>query len=266
VERLLKSPFPGMDPYLESHWGDIHHSLIAYARETLQAVLPRDLRARVEERVFLEATAGFGRRVIPDVRVVEHRPATAPVPATASAVAIAEPLTIVLADEPTTQGYIEIRDLSSGSRVVTVIEVLSPSNKLPGEGRRLYVHKQRELVEAGVSLVEIDLVRTGRRVLRVPQARIPPSHRTPYQVCVSRGWHRDQVDVYRVPLRERLPVILVPLRETDPEVALDLQALLDRAYETGGYDDLDYTIPPEPPLGPEDARWADDLLRAAGLR
>ena len=104
----LKSPFPGTDPYLQSHWGDIHHSLIAYGRETLQAVVPRDLRARVEERVFLEATAGFGRRVIPDVRVVEHRPATAPVPATASAVAIAEPLTIVLADEPTTQGYIEI--------------------------------------------------------------------------------------------------------------------------------------------------------------
>ena len=49
----MKSPFPGMDPYLEGHWGDLHHRLIQYAGDALQPGLPNDLRAWVEERVFL---------------------------------------------------------------------------------------------------------------------------------------------------------------------------------------------------------------------
>src|SRR5256885_6518067 len=50
----VKSPFPGMDPYLEARWGDVHQSLITYARDALQPNLPPDLRARVEERVFVQ--------------------------------------------------------------------------------------------------------------------------------------------------------------------------------------------------------------------
>jgi hypothetical protein len=33
---------------------------------------------------------------------------------------------------PVRQGFIEIIDLKAGRRVVTVIEILCPSNKLPG--------------------------------------------------------------------------------------------------------------------------------------
>lgn len=32
----MASPFPGMDPYLEQHWGDVHPSFITYARDQLQ--------------------------------------------------------------------------------------------------------------------------------------------------------------------------------------------------------------------------------------
>ena len=69
----MPSPFPGMDPYLEAHWRDIHTRLIIYASDALQAVLPTGLRARVEESVLLETPLGLGKHpLFPDVRVVEY--------------------------------------------------------------------------------------------------------------------------------------------------------------------------------------------------
>src|SRR5712691_11835927 len=259
----MASPFPGMDPYLEQFWGDVHHRLITYACDQLQGILPGDLRARVEERVFVESPEGQDRSMYPDIRVVERGHRKGGSPALAGGVAVAEPLRIHLPDEPVTQGYIEIIDLTTGRRVVTVIEVLSSSNKLPGEGRNLYQRKQQECRAAGVNLVEIDLLRAGPWVLAVRESLVPASHRVPYRVCVYRPRDKDALgEVYRVPLRERLPVINVPLRETDADVRLDLQALIDLCYRNGGYDeDLDYQAEPSPPLTPGDARWADALLR-----
>jgi hypothetical protein len=255
-----------MDPYLESHWGDVHHSLITYARDQLQTVLPPDLRARVEERVCVESTEGVARSLYPDLRIVERERGKRPFGLLSSGPAVAEPLLIPL-DEPATEGFIEIREAGSGNRVITVVEVLSLSNKLPGEGQDKYLQKRREFKAAGVSLVEIDLLRTGKRLLPVPQSRLPASHRTTYQAWVSRGWQPLLVAVYRMPLRARLPVLSIPLRETDADVPLDLQALLEQCYRNGGYeDDLDYTLPPEPPLDPDDARWAAALLRRQGRR
>ncbi len=67
-------------------------------------------------------------------------------------------------------------------------------------------------------------------------------------------------------MRERLPAIAIPLRRDDRDVPLDLQALLDQCYEAAAYDDIDYREEPDPPLKPDDARWADELLREQGLR
>ncbi len=262
----MASPFPGMDPYLESHWGDVHHSLITYARDQLQTVLPTGLRARVEERVCVESTEGVVRSLYPDLRIVERERGRRPSGSPSSGPAVAEPLLISL-DEPATEGSIEILEAGSGKRVITVVEVLSWSNKLPGEGQDKYLQKRRELKAAGVSLVEIDLLRTGKRLLPVPQGRLPASHRTTYQAWVSRGRQPLVVAVYPMPLRARLPVLSIPLRETDADVPLDLPALLEQCYRNGGYDDdLDYTLPPEPPLDPDDARWAAALLRRQGRR
>ena len=69
----MPSPFPGMDPYLEAHWRDVHARLIIYACDALQGVLPTPLRARVEESVLLETPKGIGDHpLFPDVRVVEY--------------------------------------------------------------------------------------------------------------------------------------------------------------------------------------------------
>jgi hypothetical protein len=266
----VKSPFPGMDPYLEAHWRDVHQRLVIYSCDILQPALPRDLRARVEERVFVESPLGAQRAVYPDVRVIERPrrkvPAETRPGGRAAGAATAEPLIIHLEDEPVTEGYVEIIEVGSGGRVVSVIEFLSLSNKLPGEGQDLYLQKQREMFSGGVSLVEIDLLRAGRRILAVPEERLPASYRTPYRTCVHRSWQGKAYEVYRLPLRERLPVVNVPLRETDPDVALDLQLLIEKCYENGAYDDLDYGREPDPPLEPEDAAWADALLLEQGRR
>lgn len=262
----MRSPFPGMDPYLEARWRDVHARMIIHAAERLQERLPNDLRARVEERVFVEQALGAEWSVYPDVRVVE-RPGQRAAPRLPSReLAVAEPLVIHVDDEPATQGFIEIREAGTGHRVISVIEILNLANKVSGEGQDLYRQKQRELKEGGVSLVEIDLLRAGRRVLSIPPEAIPPSHRTTYQICIRRGSRPAAVEVYRAPLRERLPLIPIPLRETDPDSPLDLQAILDHCYSAGAYDDIDYAAEPDPPLDPADAAWADALLREKGLR
>jgi hypothetical protein len=261
---IMKSPFPGMDPYLEQHWGDVHHNLITFAQGMLNEHLPRDLRARVQERVLVELPSEDCVD-FPHIRVVEHEPrGQAGTALAASDVTLAEPLEVPFL-EPETQGFLEIVEARPERRVITVLEVLSPSNKYAGPGRELYRQKQRDLAAGCVSLVEIDLLRAGPHVLQVPLAQYPPSYRTAYKVCVHRGW-KASAEIYRVPLRERLPTVRVPLRQTDADVPLDLQALITQVYRHGRYDDIDYTVAPVPPLEPEDAIWADELLRVAGKR
>lgn len=264
---MNRSPFPGMDPYLEASWGDIHHRLITYSCDQIQGQLPRDLKARTEERVLLGSPFhDHVSRVVPDVRVVER-----PDVGTGGAVAVleappglSEPL-LIADDEPITEGFIQIIDTSSGQHVVTVIEVLSPSNKRAGEDRRQFLRKRKSLVRGGVSIVEIDLLRIGRRLEPLDRRTLPRGYETPYCVLIRRPWRWD-FEYHRIPLRERLPKIPIPLRQTDPDVVLDLQAVFDQAYVNGRYDDTDYTVDPKPSLSDADAAWADALLQEKGRR
>ena len=169
-------------------------------------------------------------------------------------------------DEPLTEGYIEIVDAASGNRVVTVIEFLSPTNKLPGWERDQYQKKQSAVIRSGANLVEIDLTRSGERALALETHAMPADCRTTYQICVWRGGPPGRFEVYRAPLTRRLPPIRIPLRPTDADVRLDLQSLADRCYANGRYDDLNYRAEPNPPLSAEEAAWADAMLRGKGLR
>lgn len=269
----MDSPFPGMDPYLERHWADVHQALVTYSRDQIQARLPADLRARMGERLVIAIPEERARVFVPDVRVVEDpawraREGQGEVAVLdGPEVAVATPLVLV-AEGPRREGFIEIIE-SAGERVVTVIEVLSPANKQPGRDLDQYLRKRDHLAQAGISLVEVDLLRGGRRVPIVPEGQIPETHRTPYAVTVRRGWGPDApnaIELYRAPLRERLPGIRVPLREADRDVPLDLQAVIAQAYRNGRYHQLDYRGKPDPPLDSADAAWADALLREKGRR
>ncbi len=135
----MDSPFPGMDPYLEQYWRSVHQRLITYAGDQLQAALPRRFRVDVEERVFVAGEFDEGRTIWPDVHVTERHPSRNSESGTASGTAIAEPVVVELQDEPVTETYLEIVDVASGNRVITAIEFISPTNKLPGDGNDLYV-------------------------------------------------------------------------------------------------------------------------------
>lgn len=257
-----------MDPYLELHWRDVHQSLVTYARDQLQGKLPGDLIARMEEQVYVEPHDGAaeGRIIYPDVRVTEHagRERGKGGVAVIEEV-VAEPL-VIYVPEPTTEAYIEIREAGARQRLITVIEILSPSNKSTPKGRKKYREKQDELEAGDVSLVEIDLLRRGRWMMAVPKARIPVARRTEYGASVRRGWNPWRLEFYALPLRERLPSIRIPLRERDQDVPLNLQALVDQCYANGRYDSIDYKLDLDPPFDTADAAWLGDLLKSARCR
>lgn len=165
-----------------------------------------------------------------------------------------------------TERHLEIVNASDGGRVVTVIELLSPANKIGVDAQLAYIRKQRECTAANINLVEIDLIRAGSFVLAVPQERLPPSCRTPYLACVRRAAEPQVAEVYPMPLRNSLPTIRIPLRSTDADVALPLQSLLDACYRDGRYRRTNYRDDPTPRLDDADAAWADELLCTAGLR
>lgn len=261
----MKSPFPGMDPYIEKYWRDIHARLIIYSSDEINAQLPDDLRCRVEERVVVEPDEGKPRNIYPDVRVVERpeRPGGVAVLEPATEVAYGESVVLDVQSDAASETYLEIIDNASGKKVVTVIEFLSLANKLPGEGQILYRKKQAEVLASDASLVEIDLLRDGQRVQAVDENLVPLDLRTPYRACVRRPWIPMKYEFFPIRLRERLPAIRIPLREKDAEVRLALQPLIDRCYHLGRYDDIDYSVAVDPPLSPADAEWARGLVSQA---
>jgi Protein of unknown function (DUF4058) len=264
----MPSPFPGMDPYLEAHWRDIHAGLIIYSRDALQGVLPSSLRARVEESVLLETPTGIADHpLIPDVRIVEYPSRRVTETAPGVGIVVAEPELVEVDADPATETFIEIIDRESGNRVVTVIEFLSPSNKSPGRNRDQYERKQREICSSDSNLVEIDLNRFGTHALAFPLGNLKKSGRTPYMASVRRSHGSGVAEVYAMPLWERLRTIKIPLRPTDADVLLDLQPLIDQCYRNGGYEGtLDYAVDPEPPLVGSEKEWAEAMLIEKGLR
>jgi hypothetical protein len=258
-----------MDPYLEDPptWGNFHLNIIA----EIQAVLNRQLRpkyyARAEERVYISDQDDPGRRVIvPDIRVLtreDRHEGTWQPPFDNAALAVAEPIVATtLIEDDIHEFRVEVIDTAL-RKVVTVIEVLSPTNKVPGaRGQDSYRRKRTEVMCSPSHWVEIDLLRDGETL--VAGEVLPKGD---YFVHVSRVETRPSGMIWPILLPQRLPVIPIPLRAPDPDAKLDLQAILNTIYDQSAYDlDLDYRKEPVPPLPPEYATWATKLLKEKGLR
>lgn len=253
--------FPGMDPYLEhpAHWMGVHDRLIVYISDQMRPKLRPRYIAKIEQRVYLEAP---DRDIRPDVIVNRVR---RPKAGGGAAVAVAEvdaPLVVVAAREEYHESYLEIIDLSNGQKVVTVIEVLSPGNKVAGPARDSYRKKQREVLESDAHLVEIDLLRKGGHVLSVPEHEVRMKLIYDYMICVNRAvGTRDRYEIYYRSVRERIPPIAIPLADGDPDVHLDLQAALARTHDEGSYlEQIAYRNSCVPRLPREDQEWADELV------
>src|SRR5262249_7771238 len=76
--------------------------------------------------------------------------------------------------------FLTVRELP-GRRVVTTIELLSPTNKKTEDARKKYLAKRRELLESGVNFVEIDLLRAGK-----PMPPDGPRRPIDYRILVFR--------------------------------------------------------------------------------
>jgi hypothetical protein len=268
----MPSPFPGMDPYLENPeiFPDFHDSVITYLREALQASLPAPYFAALGRRVWIQVSR---RSVGPDVQIQRARAAvTSPRPAaaTTSAVAtqlVARPFMVKVAHDEFREPFVEIyARIDDGKRLVTSIEVLSLSNKTPGEqGRELYLRKQKEILASRAHLVEIDLLRAGEHVSAVPlEAGTDVCGDFDYHVSVHRYDDRETFFVYPIALEERLPPVAIPLLPGDSPVTLDLQAVFDRCYDAGPYlREIDYAVDKViPPLNPDQNAWVTGILHA----
>src|SRR6516165_11249254 len=258
----MPSPFPGMDPYLESPviWPDVHHELISEIRAALNPSLVPRYVARVELRVYISDDDDPGRQaLVPDLRV-ERSPGRkrAKQPKKEPALIATEPLIVpTLMDEEIEEAFLKIIHVES-EELVTLIEVLSPTNKIRGaRGRASFMSKRREIMNTEVNWVEIDLLRTG-----IPSVTDPPLRPSDYRILMSRGDQRTRTRFWPVGVRQPLPVIQIPLRGKDPEVPLDLSSVFRTVYDRAAYDvSVDDRKPPQPPLEGDDAKWARELLR-----
>lgn len=247
----MPSPFPGMDPFVEGQlWADFHGRFVPALGDALVPVLRPRYVALIEERVYVEHSLDESlRSVRPDISVVRASGRPSPsgsgvLPSPSVAVALAMPETL-------RERFLTVR-LRESREVVAVVELLSPSNKRPGsDGRREYLSKRDAILQSGVHLVEVDLLRGGDRV---PMAgRLPDAS---YYVIVSRASRRPIADVWPVQLAHPLPVIPIPLAEGDPDAVLDLQTVFQEVYDRAGYDyAINYRAEVEPALSSDEAEW-----------
>ena len=249
-----------MNPYLEhpSVWHDFHERFLPLAADALGSqVLPRYF-VKIDEHLYVHELAEESRRLVgrADLSVTQ-------LPSFAESTSAGTKLLIAPAEVTAAHidiesiSYLEILDRET-RQVVTVVELLSPSNKLPGSDRDQYVSKARQLMWTNVNLVEIDLLRCGTRVHWVGMSACD------YSVVVSRPEQSPRAGLWPIRLRDRLPEIPVPLRPGDADARLDLQQLLHRIYDSAGYGYYIYDRPPEPALSPADAEWARTFVQISG--
>jgi Protein of unknown function (DUF4058) len=256
----MNTPFPGMDPYLEhpALWPAVHARLIIWLAHQLIPLLRPRYVVSVEDRVFLEEG---GQQRISDLWVQQVRNGGGRI--SVAGLEVASPVVIEVEELEVREHFIEILDRYQDLKVVTVIEVVSPSNKKPGPGRKAYLAKQAEVLGAECHLVELDLLRRGRHVLRIPKRRARAAAPYEYLIRTNRWPKRNRYELVGCRLRERLPRIGVPLTEPDPDAALDLQAALEQAYDDGSYMlRVRYDRPCDPPLNDADQQWANEQWAA----
>jgi Protein of unknown function (DUF4058) len=258
----VRSPFPGMDPFLEvsGDWRDFHTRFLNGCADSISDRLPENYVARIEEDFqILEYPEETEERRLPDVSISQTR-RSRKAGARKAAVATLEPEFIPLVTtivEDVKERWIEIRRRPDWTPV-TIIEVLSPTNK-SGHGYTEYLYKRVSLIARAIHLLELDFLVAGRR---------PPMGRPlrgVYHALVSRADRRPISDVFTWSVRDPLPIIPVPLLAPDADIALDLAAVFTTVYQRGRYErSIDYSIPLELPLNRKDRAWAQRQARTQG--
>jgi hypothetical protein len=252
----MRLRLPGMDPYLEhpALWPDVHNRLLAALADAIAPLVAPRYYVALERRTYAlkpDDLVLIGR---PDLVVVQRQEIGSSGSAATGGTAVLE-VEVPMADE-VEENFLEVREVATG-RCVTVLELLSPVNKLTGRGRDTYLDKRTEILRTRTNLVEVDLLRAGD-----PMPIIGPRAPSDYRILVSRGARRPHAQLYMWTLRQRIPTFVLPLLTGDVEPTIDLGAVLHGLYDRARFDlRLDYTGPPVPPLRDDDAARATSLER-----
>ena len=251
-----------MNPYLERPgvWHKFHEQFFGRCMEMLVPQVRPKYIVDIDEQVYIHELPAEERRLVgrPDVYVArsDSAVATAAPSASTSTAPISTRVPDVAIDEERLS-YLKIMDRDS-RRVITVLELLSPANKISDVAQ--YLSKRKRYLESGVGLVEIDLLRAG---MRMPAESIPSCD---YCVMIVRPNESPRVTVWPIQLRASLPNIPIPLRPGEGDAHIHLQDLLHALYDAGGYQDYIYATQPKPPLRDEDLQWASQILSAHAPR
>jgi hypothetical protein len=220
-----------MDPFLEDDklWPAFQHQLVSCLYQILLPGLVDRYRARVAPRHYVTEQALF---------------------------------TSVIREEHHEE-YIEIRQRSD-SRLITLLDVVSPSNKTTAAGRQAYLDKRREGRTANANLVEVDLVLQGQPMLEYSRDGLPEWD---YAVTVTRATQPDRHEIYTATLQKPLPRFRLPLAADDRDTVLNLHAAFTRAFDQGDFASrIDYQRDPPTALPPERREWLNGLLKQNKLR
>ncbi|HEX5268882.1 MAG TPA: DUF4058 family protein [Gemmataceae bacterium] len=264
----MKSPFPGMDPYIEACglWEDFHNHLIEDIYRSIARVLPRGYFASSAVRSYVVLVESEGKdesSAQPDVTITQ--PVGKKPRKPKGDLAVAEP--VVDADsvpmrafiaEEFEEKFVEIYALGEERVLVTCVEVLSPSNKRPEtEGWEQYLRKRQAMLLGKANFIEIDLLRGGGKM-----PMLTPWPDSPYTLLVSRMRRPTHARVWKGYFDRPLPRIPVPLLSSDPDLTLDLQPLIEDIYSLARYDEqIDYDRRLKPALSSADAAVVRKLLK-----
>lgn len=254
----MPTPFPGMDPYLERRglWESVHTRLIVAIADVLAPQVRPKYRVDVEQRTYLDVLAPHELIGRPDVLLIGVREPRVSYQAPAAPLEAGTYEGELPWVDEVIERYLEIRS-APDNEVVTVIELLSHSNKSSQRGREQYERKRLTVLASMSNLVEIDLLRAGDPM---PMRIAGNGQRSDYRAVVSRYHQRPRASIYLFNVRNAIPEVSIPLRRGETEPALALNQVLHDLYDRAGYDlAIDYSRPAEPPLTVDDATWAASL-------
>jgi hypothetical protein len=258
MNKKIPSPFPGMNPYLEQDtvWHDFHLRLCPAISEALVPQVRPKYFVKMEEHLYVhelpdDVAVFLGRS---DVSVTDSPERGTGTMGTISTIAPTYG-TIHPQVDLERESFIEIRNRET-RRLVTVIEVLSPSNKKRGADRDQYIAKRMQYLHSTTHFVELDLLRGW------PRMPVKGLGKCDYCLLVSRYEERPRVALWPLGLRDRLPAIPIPLQAPDPDAMLDLAATVNHIYDSAGYADYIYGGSPQPSLSADDAAWSREILAA----
>ena len=259
----MPTPFPGMDPYLERPglWEEVHAGLIVEIQQFLNPLISPRYRVAIEQRTYLSLSAPDALVGKPDALVVSSPGQSLNTAPVATTVGVMPRVAELPMPEKVVERYLKIRSVETND-VITVIEILSPTNKSSYEGRKQYERKRLDVLSSFTSLVEIDLLRDGEPF----PFRLPGDDTSSdYRIVISRARHRPRADVYLFSVRDPIPDVPIPLRPDEAEPALRLNQVLHELYDRARYDlAVNYQQPPNPPLTGQDTWWVAQLLREPG--